>query len=174
MGESFGKVINDYGKCRRSEIAELKALESECDVKKHKILGQLNESFITPFDREDIVLIADQLDDIADYMEDIANKFVIYDVKVLREDAVEMGNIIVESTLHVKIIFDELADSKKSDATKTAIVEINRLEDLADAIFDGLSPNCSGKRKTLLKLSDGTAFMRARTHWMHANIWQIQ
>ncbi len=134
MGESFGKVINDYGNAE-DQIAELKALESECDVKKHKILGQLNESFITPFDREDIVLIADQLDDIADYMEDIANKFVIYDVKVLREDAVEMGNIIVESTLHVKIIFDGLADSKKSDATKTAIVEINRLEDLADAIF---------------------------------------
>lgn len=134
MGESFSKVINDYGNAEE-QIAELKTLESECDVKKHKILGQLNESFITPFDREDIVLIADQLDDIADYMEDIANKFVIYDVKVLREDAVEMGNIIVESTLHVKIIFDGLADSKKSDTTKAAIIEINRLENIADAIF---------------------------------------
>ncbi len=134
MGECFGKVINDYDNAEE-QIAKLKDLESECDIKKHKIMGQLNESFITPFDREDIVLIADQLDDIADYMEDIANKFVIYNVKMLREDAVEMGNIMVESTQQVKNIFNGLADSKRSDATKAAIVEINRLENLADAVF---------------------------------------
>ena len=68
-------------------------------------------------------------------MEDIANKLLIYDVKALRDDAVEMGNLIVDSIAQVKVIFEGLADSKKSDRTKAAIIEINRLENIADAVF---------------------------------------
>ena len=134
MGDNFSKVINDYNNVERL-IADLKIAESECDVKKHAIMEKLNESFVTPFDREDIICIAGQLDDIADYMEDIANKLLIYDVKALRDDAVEMGNLIVDSIAQVKVIFEGLADSKKSDRTKAAIIEINRLENIADAVF---------------------------------------
>ncbi len=80
-------------------LPELKALESDVMSRNTRYWGSLTNPSLRRLTREDdIVLIADQLDDIADYMEDIANKFVIYDVKVLREDAVEMGNIIVKST----------------------------------------------------------------------------
>ncbi|MDO4834666.1 MAG: DUF47 family protein [Bacillota bacterium] len=134
MGSDFGKIINDYNNVERA-IADLKITETECDEKSHKILEILNESFITPFDREDIFTIANQLDDLADYIEDTASKFQIYDVDSLKDDAVEMGNLIDDATTQVKALFDTLPDSKKTNDAIKAIIEINRLENLGDAVF---------------------------------------
>lgn len=134
MGENFSKIINDYDNVERL-IADLKITESECDTKAHNILNKLNESFITPFDREDIYEIVNQLDDIADFIEESANMLLIYDIKELRSDAVELGNIIVDSTKKVQVLFQALPDYKKHQAAADAAVEINRLEDLGDEIY---------------------------------------
>lgn len=134
MGELFGSIINNYHNIERA-VADLKAAESECDVRSHRILEKLNESFVTPFDREDIFLITGQLDDMADYMEDAASKFIIYNVKELRDDVVEMGNLIVDSAKQVKVLFDLLPDGKKRDEAKAAIIRINHLENLGDAVY---------------------------------------
>ena len=75
MGTDFGEIINNYHNVERT-IADMKMTESECDAKSHVILEILNESFITPFDREDIFKIVNQLDDLADYMEDTARKLI--------------------------------------------------------------------------------------------------
>lgn len=112
MGEDFAAIINDYSNVERI-IAAMKMAESDCDSKCHDILQELNESFVTPFDREDIFSIANQMDDLADYMEDIASKFTIYEIRNLRSDAVEMGNIISDATKQVKILFDELPNPKR-------------------------------------------------------------
>ena len=134
MGSDFGEIINHYHNVERA-IADMKMTESECDVKSHAILDALNESFITPFDREDIFKIANQLDDLADYMEDTASKLQIYDVDQMKDDAVEMGNLIDDATSKVKILFEMLPDNKKHNKASKAIIEINRMENLGDAVF---------------------------------------
>ena len=76
-------------------------------------------------------------------MEDIASKFVIYDVSSLRDDAVEIGNVIVDAIKQVEVLFitlpkaDKTADTKNGNISeaKNAIIEINRLENLGDAIY---------------------------------------
>ena len=50
-------------------------------------------------------------------------------------DAVEMGNLIDDSTAQIKVLFDSLPDNKKTDDAVKAIIEINRLENLGDAVF---------------------------------------
>ncbi|MDO4869841.1 MAG: DUF47 family protein [Bacillota bacterium] len=134
MGTSLNSIISNYHNVERA-IADMKMTESECDVKSHAILNELNESFITPFDREDIFNIANQMDDLADYMEDTASKFRIYDVTTIKSDAIEMGNLIDDSTSKVKSLFETLPYSKKNDETFAAIIEINRLENLGDEVF---------------------------------------
>lgn len=134
MGENFGTIINNYHNIERA-VADMKIAETECDGRSHKILEKLNDSFVTPFDREDIHAIVGQLDDIADYLEDTASKFIIYDVRELRQDAVELGNIIVDSCRQVQVLFDMLPDAKAGEKAKESIIEINRLENLADAVF---------------------------------------
>ena len=134
MGTDFGEIINNYHNVERA-IADMKMTESECDAKSHVILEILNESFITPFDREDIFKIVNQLDDLADYMEDTASKLQIYDVDHIKNDAIEMANLINDATSKVKYLFEELPDSKKQNNARQAIIEINRMENLGDAVF---------------------------------------
>ena len=134
MGRDFSGIINDYRNVERA-IADMKLTESDCDAKSHKILDVLNGSFVTPFDREDIFTIVNQMDDLADYMEDTASKFQIYCVEELRNDAVEMGNLIVDATKEVKKLFDALPERGKNDSAKAATIEINRLENLGDAVY---------------------------------------
>ena len=134
MGDNFGEIINNYNNIERT-VAEMKIAETECDGRSHKILAQLNESFVTPFDREDIYSIVGQLDDIADYLEEAASKFIIYDVKELRHDAKELGNLITDACHQVDALFDVISNPKATDEAKKAIIEINRLENLGDAVF---------------------------------------
>ena len=151
MGEVFGTVLKEYegtdagsevpsGEAPSSEapaadpITRLKEMESECDTMIHQILDKLNASFVTPFDREDIFVMVRQMDDVADFIEDTASKLRIYNVQSMQEDAMEMGNILVESTEQIKVLFDLLPDNKKMEETKVAIRRINHLENAGDAV----------------------------------------
>ena len=134
MGSDFGAIINHYQNVERA-IADLKMTETECDEKSHTILDELNKSFITPFDREDIFAIANQLDDIADYIEDTASKLQIYDINHINSDAMELAKLIDDATSNVSRLFEVLPDNKKKGAALEVIIEINRLENLGDAVF---------------------------------------
>ena len=107
----------------------------EWHAKKHAIVHELNNSFVTPFDREDIFVIAGQLDDIADFMEEIVSKFVIYGIRELREEAVEMGNIITRMTKLVDALMCAMPESKKNDEARQLVIKISSLEDLGDAAY---------------------------------------
>src|SRR3982750_3748937 len=60
---------------------KIKAIEDACDELTHSISTRLNKSFITPFDREDIYLLASALDDIVDLIDDAGRAMVMYDVR---------------------------------------------------------------------------------------------
>ena len=134
MGKQFESFCNTYSAdSRAAEI--MKDFESQCDSKKHILINQLNDSFVTPFDREDIFALAGQLDDLADYMEDIVCKFGLYDVHTLREDAGQLVSVIVKITGQINALFKALPESKKGYEVKEAIISINDLEDQGDVIF---------------------------------------
>ncbi|NLD19120.1 MAG: DUF47 domain-containing protein [Clostridiales bacterium] len=134
MADSFKSIIHDYNNVERT-IAGLKLSESECDVKSHKVIEQLNKSFITPFDREDIFAIIDQLDDLADFIEDSASKLIMYDIHEIKPDAIEMADIIYDAVDKINTLFNTITDKKKLKESKEAIIEVNRLENLGDAVY---------------------------------------
>ena len=140
-------------------IADMKMTESECDDLSHVLLEEMNKSFITPFDREDIFTITNQLDDIADYIEDTASKLQIYGVESIRDDAKELGNLIDDATSEVARLFIVLPESRKNRDAMENIIEINRLENLGDAVFRRALGKLFGKRRDTLYLSVG---LRAR------------
>ena len=133
MSEKFAEFIDSYPS--GDYTVELKNMESLCDSKKHGIISELNDSFVTPFDREDIFTIAGQLDDIADFMEDIVNKFSIYNISYMPDAAKELGRIIVKLVAEVDRLFNVLPESQKSGEARDAIICINDLEDQGDIIF---------------------------------------
>jgi len=72
------------------QVQIVKAFEHEGDEITHAILTKLNQTFITPFDREDIHELCSQLDDVIDLIDAAASRFVLYRVDVVRPGTVEL------------------------------------------------------------------------------------
>lgn len=116
-------------------IKEIEKIEHECDHYVHRIFEQLNKSFITPIDREDIHLIAKELDNITDAIESTAHRFRMLNVREIREDAKKLAKLIVECTRELRDVMSELKNMRRSVCLRAKIIEINRLENEGDDIF---------------------------------------
>ncbi|MEL7564406.1 MAG: DUF47 family protein [Dehalobacterium sp.] len=116
-------------------FAEIKELEIKCDQTLHRIFKELNKSFITPIDREDIYTIGKQMDDIADFIEATASRFVMFNIKIATPEAKELSNLVIQGTQQVIQLMEELKIVNKSKKLVPTIVEINRLEEEVDEIF---------------------------------------
>ena len=109
----------------------MEALERSGDEVAHKIFDRLSATFITPFDPEDIQALASALDDVLDAMEDAAFRIVAYRVDPIPSPALELGEMIANSCSAIERALRAL--HKKESVTEPCI-EVNRLEDQADAI----------------------------------------
>ena len=118
-----------------NKIKAISEIEHACDIHVHKILKQLNATFITPIDREDIYLIAKELDNIVDNIEETAHRFVIFNVKEIKPESIEVSKIITQSISHLQKLLAELVYMKASDTMLKEIIEVNRLENQGDVIY---------------------------------------
>lgn len=115
-------------------LKKIKEIEHEGDKKQHEILRQLNKTFITPFDREDIYLIAKDTDDIIDYIESTASRFVMLNVTHCTEEAEMLSRMIVQCCEEVIILMQELKNMKTSKELSKKVIEVNRIEEEGDKI----------------------------------------
>jgi predicted phosphate transport protein (TIGR00153 family) len=110
---------------------EIKALEHKADNLTHTIITKLNQTFITPFDREDIHLLSSRLDDVLDLIDATSMRIVTYNIRVLGLGTQQLGQILAQQ---VQEIAGALALLNKRDGVLQHCIEINRLEDDADRI----------------------------------------
>ncbi len=132
--ELLNELMQNYSNVNE-KISKIEEIEHEGDKMIHKIINQLNKSFITPIDREDIYEISKMLDNITDAIESTAHRFTMFNVKAMREEAVEMAKLIVNSTQELKFVISEMKNMKTSNILHEKIVEVNRLEDEGDTIY---------------------------------------
>ncbi|MBU3137363.1 DUF47 family protein [Clostridium gasigenes] len=114
---------------------EIKDLEKQCDEMLHSIYTELDNSFITPIDREDIHAIGNALDDIIDYIETTSSRILIFDIKETRGYINEFCDLIVEATSEVINLMVEFKIMKKSKILQEKIWLINKLEDAGDILY---------------------------------------
>ena len=133
-GEAFCDLINDYTNVEE-KVAGMKVMETECDMQAHKILAALRASFVTPFDREDIYEITNEMDAIVDSLEEVANRFVVFDVKELKPEAIQMTANIMQAIRELEVLFKHLSEIKKNNIVKEQIIEINRIENEGDILY---------------------------------------
>jgi predicted phosphate transport protein (TIGR00153 family) len=115
-----------------SQVAKrLEALERSGDEVTHKIFQRLSSTFITPFDPEDIQALATALDDVLDTMEDAAFRIVAYRIDPIPGPAFEIAEMIANSCNAIGRALRALHDKK---SVMEACIEVNHLEDQADAI----------------------------------------
>jgi predicted phosphate transport protein (TIGR00153 family) len=113
------------------QVQIVKAFEHEGDEITHAIFTKLNQTFITPFDREDIHELCGRLDDIIDLIDAAASRFVLYRVDSVRTGTVELVKILESATSEVVAAVRAIETPEK--ALKHCI-EINRYENDSDRL----------------------------------------
>ncbi len=129
---ALGEMLNDKEKNYEEHAKRIKSIEHACDEISHSISDRLNKSFITPFDREDIYLIANALDDIVDLINSAARSIVMYDIHESTQDAKHFAQILQDMSVQLHEVVSMLA--KPNDMTRR-LVEIHRLENEADDTY---------------------------------------
>ena len=116
-------------------IAEITELEHQGDSITHQIVAQLNRTFVTPFDREDIALLAHTMDDITDFIHAAADAMFIYKIDRPSQRAKELADIIVQGAAEVEKAMPQLRNRAGLKRMPEHCVEMNRLENLADRVY---------------------------------------
>ncbi|NLZ54297.1 MAG: DUF47 family protein [Thermoanaerobacteraceae bacterium] len=129
-------IITNYDAGQiKDKMEEMHVIEHSADEARHKMIEKLLKEFITPIDREDIMAMADSIDTVTDSIEDVLMRMYMYNIVEVTEHAQELTEIIEKSCHLLKQAFDEFPNFRKSKKLHELIVEINRLEEDADALY---------------------------------------
>ncbi|GGM75296.1 phosphate transport regulator [Thermopolyspora flexuosa] len=139
---------------RSALIEKMAACEHAGDEHTHAIMRRLNESFITPFDREDIYRLASSLDDIMDYMEAAADLIGLYQIEHLPKEVVRQVEVLERAS---ELTAEAMPRLRSMKNLNEYWIEINRLENQADQIYRRLLAKLFGGEYdalTVLKMKE--------------------
>ena len=127
LGEMLGA-----DRATRKEIGKAIAeAEHAADDATHTIMRRLNQTFVTPFDRDDIYNLASSLDDCMDYMDEAADLIVLYKVDELPARVSDQVQVLQRAA---ELTADAMPRLRSMDSLSEYWVEVNRLENQADKI----------------------------------------
>ncbi len=138
------EMVHDFSQAEL-KAAECVQIEHEGDRLLHEVFRRLNDTFITPLDREDIHALIGGLDDILDYVESTSDRLLLYNIGVPTEEAVEMADIIVKAAEQIQIAVSALKDIRNIQKILDPCIVVNDLENEGDRI----------NRRALQKLFSG-------------------
>jgi uncharacterized protein len=118
-----------------NRVAKIIELEHKGDGVAHEIIALVHRTFVTPFDREDIALLAHSLDDIVDSIEAAADAMNLYKIAEPTPGARELAEIILQTAMEVQMAISELRQKIDLKLILKRCVEINRLENMADKVY---------------------------------------
>ncbi|HZS09832.1 MAG TPA: DUF47 family protein [Blastocatellia bacterium] len=101
-GASLLKKLFEDFENRGKYADQIKQVEHKCDEITHDIIRKLNQTFITPIDREDIHALASQLDDVIDYIEYASRRVVLYRVEQSTPQVIQLTDVVVRLTAEVE------------------------------------------------------------------------
>jgi predicted phosphate transport protein (TIGR00153 family) len=121
---------------RGQKIRKIEEIEHRGDEITHQIFKALGTTFITPFDREDIHILASKLDDILDYIQGAATRIVLYRVETISPEAEKLAALVYDGVVELNKAIPKLRDLRNADAINESLVKINSMENEADDIFE--------------------------------------
>jgi uncharacterized protein len=130
--EILGTMLNHPGSEMAPMAAKIKELEHKGDELTHKVIAELNKTFITPIDREDIHDLSSHLDDVLDLIDSTAARIVLFRIKEQIHGCPEMAAVLLNQVKEIAAAVTKLQDS---DHVIGKCIAINSLENDADRLF---------------------------------------
>jgi uncharacterized protein len=110
---------------------EIRAAEHEGDHLTHDVIKRLNQTFVTPIDREDILHLTSALDDIVDYIEEVADYLGLYKIEAPMSQAQRLAGVLRDATRQLAAAIPLIREFKNISAQ---MVEVHRLENEGDRL----------------------------------------
>lgn len=117
------------------KLTELHEIEDKADDVVHEVTAKLAVEFMTPIEREDILALVNELDDIVDEIDDVLQRMYMYNLKIITPEIVEMAKVVAETTRAVEKACKRLANYKKAKTIKEQIDKVHELEDNGDVVY---------------------------------------
>ncbi|HEY8673126.1 MAG TPA: DUF47 family protein [Candidatus Dormibacteraeota bacterium] len=152
-------AFDDHIEGMAAHAADIKDLEHAGDELTHEIVQTLNRTFITPFEREDIYALSSGLDDVLDYIDEIAETIILYGITDISPAAKSMASLLIEAVVQVQAAVSKL--ESKSGIREHGI-EVHRIENVGDTESRrAIGDLFSGKYDaiTIIKLKDFYALL---------------
>ncbi|UFJ42056.1 DUF47 family protein [Brevibacillus humidisoli] len=142
----FCEMVGNYQKVEE-KVKAIKAVEKEGDEIVRKIMNELNSTFITPLEREDIHALALTLDDVIDYIDGVADRLYLYQVKQPDPRVLAQANLLVKCSTKLIDLIRTLRKLDHQQVTKIA-GEIQELERESDANYRKMVSELLNSRDT--------------------------
>ena len=140
---------------------KIKAYEKKGDNTLIRIFDELNTTFITPFDREDIHDLANRLDDVMDYLNSSAKKIMLYRPKQMPESATAMAHLLDKASDIVLQAVTELSSIKKNAKNiKKLCNELHDIENSADEVYEEFLSDLFANEKDSIEIIKLKEIMR--------------
>lgn len=129
---SFAKSLEE----REAVVGRIRDLEHEGDAVTHKIFSELNSTFVTPLDREDIHLLASAIDDIVDHIDGSATRFTLYKIKECPQRMVHLIDVLYLSIAELSKAITLIRNLHQFEELQKLFKKVNEYENQADSIFE--------------------------------------
>jgi predicted phosphate transport protein (TIGR00153 family) len=110
-------------------------IEHNADIAKHEIMNRLVKEFLPPIASEDITSLTQEIDDVTDAIEDVLIYVDMFNIQTIRPEALKFTELLVSCTKAMDEVLEEFKNWKNSKKLHDKIIEINRLEEVGDALY---------------------------------------
>jgi uncharacterized protein len=124
------EMLTDYPD-KADLVRDILICEQDGDRITHEIIQRINQTFVTPIDREDILALASALDDVVDFTEETADYFGLYKIEAPMDQSIQMADVLEQACRQVQQTVPRLRELKD---ISHHTVEIHRLENDGDRI----------------------------------------
>jgi len=134
--ELLSSVLHNFDVNKIEENMEkMHEIEHNADIERHQIVNRLVKEFLPPIEREDIISLADNVDDVVDSIEDVLIGINMYNVQSIKPEIIKFTEVITDCCKSMCSALKEFERFKKSQTLHAEIVEVNRLEEVADQLY---------------------------------------
>ena len=116
-------------------LKEMHAIEHQADGVKHEMTAALAKAFVTPMEREDMAQISANIDEVADFIEEVLQRIYVNRIQTIMPEAIQFAGMIVECCDMMKDMLAELVNFKKPKKLHEMIITLSHKEEQCDELY---------------------------------------
>ena len=132
----------DYANIK-TMLENMHAIEHEADGVKHEMTAALAKAFVTPIDREDMAQISANIDEVADFIEEVMQRIFVNRIQTIMPEAIAFAGKIVECCDMMKEMLAELVNFKKPKKLHEMIIALSHKEEECDQLYLEATLKCA-------------------------------